>query len=306
MKPVPLIPTLSACLLLLPLGAPVSARPQKEPPQRADNDPEPESIKPLHTFASPGAVYCLAFSPDGKRLAGGGRGAKSGAVVVWDLTTDKPAATFTGHADFVRCVAYHPDGKRVASGDRGGQSEGELKVWDAVTGKELLAVNKSAGDAVHWAAFSPDGKWLAANDWKKNEPTVKVWDASSGKLLLTLEGGDGSSACGVFSPDGKRLAVSHVFDVKVFDAATGEKLLTLKGNRMVPVIAGLAYSPDGKYIAVAPAARRGQTLGRQDREGGPHLPGTRCRRGGVRPRYWAAGGDRRSAPPGRRRVQLPV
>jgi WD40 repeat protein len=48
-------------------------------------------------------------------------------------------------------VAFSPDGKRLASGS---------KVWDAQTGKELLALQGGGGGSLF---FSPDGKRLASS-----------------------------------------------------------------------------------------------------------------------------------------------
>src|SRR5262249_1496419 len=64
--------------------------------------------------------------------------------------------TLRGHTHFVWNVAYSPDGKRLASA--GGGVGSEVKVWDAQTGRELLAL-QGAGSRV---AFSPDGKRLVS------------------------------------------------------------------------------------------------------------------------------------------------
>jgi WD40 repeat protein len=63
-------------------------------------------------------------------------------------------------------VCFSPDGKRLASG--GGR--GEVEVWDAQTGLELLTLN----GAQLRLCFSPDGRRLASASGK----AVKVWDAS--------------------------------------------------------------------------------------------------------------------------------
>ncbi len=79
----------------------------------------------------------LAFSPDGRFLAGGGGTRQSGpTVVVWDLTTGKEVHTLRGHGSGVAAVAFHPDGNRLLSLagnwsllERTAQ-KGELKLWD--------------------------------------------------------------------------------------------------------------------------------------------------------------------------------
>jgi hypothetical protein len=105
-------------------------------------------------------VSSVAYSPDGKRIVSGG----GHEMKVWDAATGQDLLTLQGHTRFVvSSVAYSPDGKRIVSAsgiyDRrwGRYVAGELKVWDAATGQELLTL-KGHTDRVTSAAYSPDGK----------------------------------------------------------------------------------------------------------------------------------------------------
>jgi WD40 repeat protein len=111
----------------------------------------------------------LAFSPDGRRLAGAclAHGAR-----VWDVETGRQVLSLKGHTGQVSCVAYCPDGKRLATGG----ADRTVKLWDVEDGLEVLSLSGHAG-AVYALAFSPDGRRLASSS---RDEMLRVWDASLG------------------------------------------------------------------------------------------------------------------------------
>ncbi|MDP6634657.1 MAG: protein kinase [Phycisphaerae bacterium] len=193
------------------------------------------STKVLLTLKEAGGR--VAFSPDGKHLAGG---SIDKTIKLWDTTTGKELLTFEGHSAPAPSVAFSPDGKRLASGSM----DKTIKLWDATTGKELLTFEGHSGGVIS-VAFSPDGKRLASGG---EDDTIQLWDAVSGKDLLTFKGHSGDVYSVVFSPNGKQLA-SGSFDntVKLWDTTTGKELLTLKGHS--GDVLSIAFSPDGKRLA---------------------------------------------------------
>jgi hypothetical protein len=77
---------------------------------------------------------------------------------VWDTKTGTATRVFVGHTNWVRDVAFNADATRLASRDDGGKA----KVWDIVTGREILhAPVPDWFDAERVTARSPDGKWIA-------------------------------------------------------------------------------------------------------------------------------------------------
>jgi WD40 repeat protein len=60
-----------------------------------------------------GRVVCLAFSPDGKRLASGSTSDMDAKL--WDTTTGEEMLAFRGHTNSIQSVAFSPDGDCLAS-----------------------------------------------------------------------------------------------------------------------------------------------------------------------------------------------
>ncbi len=71
----------------------------------------------------PREVFAAAFSPDGSRLASGGR---DGRLWLWDVATGDRVGTFDGHGDYIWSVAFHPDGSRIATGS----GDGTVRQWE--------------------------------------------------------------------------------------------------------------------------------------------------------------------------------
>jgi WD40 repeat protein/tRNA A-37 threonylcarbamoyl transferase component Bud32 len=162
--------------------------------------------------------------------------------------------TLLGHEDEVLAVSFSSDSRGVLTASR----DKTARIWDAVTGRELLCLKGHEG-AVVAATFSPDDRRVLT--LSQADGTARLWDAATGKELRRLEPArkpgargtvdDFGSAC--FSPDGRRVVTAFgeypEMTAQVWDAETGKMLARLTGHE--GPIASAEFSPDGRRIVTA-------------------------------------------------------
>jgi WD40 repeat protein len=204
--------------------------------------------------------HCLAWSPDSRTLAGGG---KDGTLRLWDTKIGRELRSVEAHKLAIDSVAFSPDGKRLATAGR----DGTLRLLD-VAGREEPRTLRAREKEYHFVAFSRDGKNLiSAGDCYSDRisskvpevNTIAVWDATTGQRRRDFRVGEGQGEVLQGAPsvaltaDGTTLAFGYWdHTIRLWDLASGKPLrkLTEFPDRFYPAY-HVAFSPDGKVLAAA-------------------------------------------------------
>ncbi|MFL5658698.1 MAG: WD40 repeat domain-containing protein, partial [Ktedonobacteraceae bacterium] len=126
-----------------------------------------------------GVVMSVAWSPDGTRLASGGRGrGGSGEVFVWEVTSGQRLQSWSEPSAIVYALAWSPTAAVLLSGG----SDGSMRWWDVQSG-ECVRVQEAHQGAVQSLRVSPDGSTLASCG---DDGAINIWDLQSGEHLRTL------------------------------------------------------------------------------------------------------------------------
>jgi len=144
--------------------------------------------KLLHTFAD--ASASVAFFPDGNRIVACHAHGKGDGLRVFNLQTGKLEkelhAPREKRSPWAYSVAVSPDGNRIASIHR----DGVVRLWDLGHDRPTREIalrqdGPQSGHTTGCAAFSPDGKTLAAS---AGTEAIFLCDVRSGRVKAKLVG----------------------------------------------------------------------------------------------------------------------
>ncbi|MDH3584144.1 MAG: hypothetical protein OER86_08005, partial [Phycisphaerae bacterium] len=148
-----------------------------------------------------GWPHVVKFSRNGRLLlAAGGRGAKTGTVVLWDITTGNRLAALGDELDAPLAADISADQTIVALGG----TDRLVKAYATADGRPLYKIKKHT-EWITALAFSADGVLLASGD---RNGGMYVWEGASGELFYTLRGHRGSISGLSFRRDSNVLASS--------------------------------------------------------------------------------------------------
>lgn len=183
-----------------------------------------------------GAVWAVAYSPDGQLLAAGD---STGEIHLWRADGSQKVQTLRGHHHWVCAIAFHPNSTLLASAS----VSHRIKVWDVTTGQCLHTLIGHTD----WAlaiAFSPDGSLLASSGADRH---IRLWQPTTGQCVHQLAGHQDWVGALAFHPQGNILASgSDDHTIKLWDLTTQQCLQTLTGH--TDPVRAIAFSPDGSEL----------------------------------------------------------
>ncbi len=185
--------------------------------------------------------------------------------------------------------ALSPDGRYVAWCTRDVNGKRGITLFDSMLGRAVVILPVRVADNPFSVAFSSDGKWLGAADfrvsifdtrdfalvakfgapedtfdcltfrpdtptavvWSRDAKGFQLWDVMSSRRIATVPTAS-DVAHVVFTADGRTMAVGLTNgQIQLFDADS----LRVAGELKTPPVEALAFSPDGSQLAVACASR---------------------------------------------------
>lgn len=196
-----------------------------------------------------GRIYSVAMSPDGNIVAVGGwlqAGSKQFNVFLFDRVSGRLLQRLKGLEDVIHNLEFSPNGQYLAAAIGGTYG---VRVWRTMDWK-LVMEDKEYGAPTHGLSFNPSGG-LATSSF---DGYVRLYDKQfqifAGEEQPENRSHDGGPADIAFSPDGSRLAVSHlkIAGVSVLSSQDLSPVYFPNVSGINGMLKSIIWSKNGDYL----------------------------------------------------------
>ncbi len=200
--------------------------------------PNTSRPEPVLQRGHAGAVFSVAFSPDGRYVL---TGSQDKTAILWNTATGQQVRVFHGHDASVSSIAFSPDGRHVLTGSH----DNTAILWDVATGQQVR-VFRGHDFWVESVVFSPDGREVLTGSW---DSTAILWDATTGQQVRVLRGHDRGVNSVAFSPDGRQVLTGSFEKTAIlWNKATGEQVRVFQKHDAS--VSAVAFSADGLRVLI--------------------------------------------------------
>ena len=201
--------------------------------------PPPRHPDPPAKYPRAVPITALTFSADGQSVFVSGYH----EVSVWGAAGGKLQRRIAREGERTYGLSVSPDGKWLATASGQPGRLGEVRLFEAATGK-LDSVLTTAPDVMLDVAFDPAGRRMVAGG---ADGQVRVIDLASRKVTHTLGLHSDWVNAVTWDHNGSRFATaSRDHTAKVFDLAANKSLVTFAGHGKN--VRGVVFHPDGREL----------------------------------------------------------